>query len=45
MLYQAGVEVTVNERFRYELYLARQEDSQPEPRSLNALGGVAKFHF
>lgn len=45
ILYQAGVEVTVNERFRYEVYLARQDDSQPEPRSLNALGVVAKFYF
>ena len=44
-LYQAGVEVTVNKRFRYELYLARQDDRLPQVKSLNALGVVAKFYF
>lgn len=44
-LYQAGVEVTVNKGFRYELYLARQDDRLPEVKSLNALGVVAKFYF
>jgi len=44
-LYQAGVEVTVNKVFRYELYLARQDDRLPEVKSLNALGVVAKFYF
>jgi hypothetical protein len=45
ILYQAGVEVTVNKGFRYELYLARQNDRLPEVRSVSALGVVAKFYF
>ena len=44
-LYQLGVEVTVNKRFRYELYLARQNDRLPQVETLNALGIVAKFYF
>jgi hypothetical protein len=44
-LYQAGVEITVNKGFRFELYLARQNDRLPEERSLNASGVVAKFYF
>lgn len=45
LLYQFGPEVTVNPRFRFEVYLARQEDEYPSPFSLNALGAVAKFYF
>lgn len=45
VLYQAGVEVTVNKGFRYEIYLARQNDRLPEVETLNALGVVAKFYF
>ena len=44
-LYQAGVEVTVNKGFRYEVYLARQNDRLPQVETLNALGVVAKFYF
>lgn len=44
-LYQVGVEVTVNKGFRYELYLARQNDRLPQVNSLNAIGVVAKFYF
>jgi hypothetical protein len=45
ILYQAGAEVTVNERFRYELYLAQAEDRLPQVKSFTALGVVAKFYF
>jgi hypothetical protein len=44
-LYLLGAEVTVNNRFRYELYLARQKDSQPQVQTLDVLGIVAKFYF
>jgi hypothetical protein len=44
-LYQAGVEVTMNFRFRLELYLARQEDQLPRESGLYAAGAVAKFYF
>jgi hypothetical protein len=44
-LYQAGPEVTVNEHFRYELYLARQVDHFPSASSLNAFGVVAKWYY
>jgi hypothetical protein len=44
-LYQAGTEVTVNQRFRLELYLARQVDFLPRHSVLNALGLVAKLYF
>jgi hypothetical protein len=44
-LYQAGSEVTVNEHFRYELYLARQTDHLPSASSLNAFGVVAKWYY
>jgi hypothetical protein len=45
ILYQLGSEVTVNQRFRFEVYLARQEDDVPSPFALGALGMVAKFYF
>jgi len=44
-LYQVGPEVTVNEHFRYEIYLARQVDRLPEAETLNAVGFVAKWYF
>jgi hypothetical protein len=40
-----GVEVTATDRFRYEVYLARQVDRLPEPRNLDALGVVLKWYF
>lgn len=45
MLYQAGTEITVDRHFRYELFLARQNDRQPRQQSLNALGLVAKWYY
>lgn len=44
-LYQAGAEVTVNKGFRYEIFLARQNDRQPSEQTLNALGLVGKWYF
>ena len=44
-LYQAGTEVTVNQHFRFELYLARQDDYLPGSSSLDALGVVAKWYY
>lgn len=44
-LYQGGVEVTVDKRFRYEIVLVRQVDRLPAPESLNALSLVAKWYF
>ena len=44
-LYQLGTEVTVDKRFRYEIYLAWQADRLPVPESLLALGLVAKWYF
>jgi len=40
-----GAEVTATDRFRYEVYVARQVDRLPEPRSLEALGVVLKWYF
>jgi hypothetical protein len=40
-----GAEVTATDRFRYEIYLARQVDRLPEPRNLDALGLVLKWYF
>ena len=40
-----GVEVTATDRFRYEVYLARQVDRLPESRDLDALGVVLKWYF
>ncbi len=45
VLYQGGAEVTFSKGFRFELYLARQEDDLPAESALNALGAVAKFYF
>jgi hypothetical protein len=44
-LYQLGTEVTVDKRFRYEIYLAWQSDRLPASESLLALGLVAKWYF
>lgn len=44
-LYQVGTEVTVDQRFRYEIYLAWQADRLPVSESLLALGLVAKWYF
>ena len=44
-LYQFGPEVTVNEHFRYEIYLARQVDRLPNPETLDAVGFVAKWYY
>jgi hypothetical protein len=41
----AGVEVTATERFRYQVYLARQEDRLPARTDLDALGVVLKWYF
>ena len=45
VLYQIGPEITVNEYFRYEIYLARQEDRLPEHETLDAIGFVAKWYY
>ena len=45
MLYQPGVEITLDPHFRLELYLARQNDRLPKRESLNALGLVAKWYY
>lgn len=45
MLYQPGVEVTLDPHFRIELYVARQVDRQPTHQSLDALGVVAKWYY
>jgi hypothetical protein len=44
-VYQLGAEVTVDKHFRYEIYLARQNDRQPTELSVNALGLVAKWYY
>lgn len=44
-LYQLGPEVTVNKGFRFEVYLARQQDRLPGKSALNALGAVGKWYF
>jgi hypothetical protein len=44
-LFQLGPEVTVNDHFRFEVYLARQVDHLPEHSSMNAGGLVAKWYF
>jgi len=44
-LYQAGSEFTVDEHFRFELYLARQYDYLPAASSLGAFGVVAKWYY
>jgi hypothetical protein len=44
-LYQLGPEVTVNEHFRYEIYLARQSDHLPKHSVLDALGLNFKWYY
>ena len=44
-LYQAGAEFIVSAHFRFELYVARQNDLLPAATSLNALGFVAKWYY
>jgi len=44
-LWTAGSEVTVNRHFRFELFLGRQTDDQPEASSLNAYGVLAKWYY
>jgi hypothetical protein len=45
VLFMGGSEFTVDSGFRFELYLARQEDHQPAESALNAFGMVAKWYF
>jgi hypothetical protein len=40
-----GAEVTMSDRFRYEVYVARQADRLPDEKDLNALGVVLKWYF
>ena len=44
-LYQLGSEFTVSKDFRFELFLARQNDYQQVAASLNAVGVVAKWYY
>jgi hypothetical protein len=44
-LYQVGTEVTVNTQFRFEVYLARQNDRLPKDESLAALALNAKWYY
>jgi hypothetical protein len=44
-LAMGGTEVTVNRRFRFELYLAQQEDQHPHESTLIAFGVVAKGYY
>lgn len=44
-LYQAGAEITLTPGFRFELYLARQDDHHPTNTSLDALGAVFKWYY
>ena len=43
-LYMAGAEVTMDKRFRFELYVARQVDFLPQHSALNAVGLVLKWY-
>lgn len=40
-----GVELTVSERFRFEMFLAQQVDRKPADETLNAAGLVFKWYF
>ena len=40
-----GAEVTMSQRFRYEVYVARQADRVPDEKDLDALGVVLKWYF
>ena len=44
-LVQAGPEVTLNKRLRFEVFLARQTDHLPSVSRLNAFGVVVKGYF
>ena len=44
-LWQLGSEFTVNDHFRYEIYLARQVDDLPTRSDLNALGLNLKWYY
>ena len=44
-LYKVGSEVTVDQQFRYEFYLARQVDHLPQSMGLNAIGLEARWYF
>ena len=44
-LWTLGAEVTADDRFRFELYLARQADRWPEHKTLDALGIVLKWYY
>jgi hypothetical protein len=45
VLYQAGAEVSVNRRFRFEYFLAHQADRLPSASSLNAVAVTAKWYY
>ena len=42
--YQAGIEVTLNPRWRIEPYLAYQHDTRSEPGDVTALGLILKYY-
>jgi hypothetical protein len=44
-LYQLGPEVTVSPHFRFEIYLARQDDDLPAESDLNVLGVNLKWYY
>jgi hypothetical protein len=44
-LLQGGTEVTVDRHFRFEVYLARQNDHAPRQDHVNALGLSAKWYY
>jgi hypothetical protein len=44
-LYQLGPEVTLSKHFRFEVYVARQEDRRPSSSSTNGFGVVAKWYY
>ena len=44
-LYQLGPEVTVNKHFRYEIYVAHQQDHLPSKSDLDALGLNFKWYY
>jgi len=35
----------MSDRFRYEVYVARQADRLPDEKDLNALGVVLRWYF
>ena len=44
-LYQPGPEITVGRHFRYEVYVARQDDRLPEKNHVNAVGVTLKWYY